>query len=318
MSGGSYIKSYMKYARSIIRVVIGMTTLILYSGCGNRVATDNMVSDTDEYVADTVAYKEPEPEIIINTYEDAMEYMRNSGFIENYRNGILPELARDNIGYARRLLKNKFSRFIIVDKSTMQVILYNKYGEIEKRYGMACARNYGNKRKKADNRTPEGFFTVTGIYDSTEWLYTDDEGVTSQKKGQFGPRFIRIAPQIGIHGTCSPWSIGHRTSHGCIRLTNENILDLVQYAEEGMPVIVNPGSKDLAVNKREGYDSFSIVTIPGTLKAKHAHENFDGYLTRKQNDTIVRETADSISGPAETKGEESGTEHKEPTETADQ
>ena len=68
---------------------------------------------------------------------------------------------------------------------------------------MACAKNYGTKHKKADSRTPEGFFEVEGIYNSTDWLYTDDDGVTSKKKGQFGPRFIRlkipVTSQIGIH-----------------------------------------------------------------------------------------------------------------------
>ena len=42
--------------------------------------------------------------------------------------------------------------------------------------------NFGTKHEKGDSRTPEGLFSVEGIYDSTDWLFTDDDGVTSKKK----------------------------------------------------------------------------------------------------------------------------------------
>lgn len=293
-------ESYKDRIRNRCNIVLLFGVCCILCSCLERKVETISSEDANFFISDTIETKaEPEnlPEIQYGSYEDAMEYMRNSGYIDNYRNGIIPDLARDHIEYASKLLNNRHSRFIIVDKASMQVILYNKFGEVEKIYGMACSRRYGNKHKKADNRTPEGYFTVSGIYDSTDWLYTDDNGVQSKKKGQFGPRFIRFAPQIGIHGTCAPWTIGHRSSHGCIRLTNENILDLVKYAETGMPVIVNPGSKDMAVNKREGYDTFSIITIPGGRKAEYAHENFDGAMTPKKKDTLVNELSDTLIMP---------------------
>lgn len=203
---------------------------------------------------------------------EAIDYMHDSGHWNDYSRGILPGMAEEELEYCTRLLNSAYSRFIIVDKARMKVILYNKYGVIEKEYGMACARNYGTKHKRADSRTPEGFFSAEGIYDSTDWLFTDDNGVTSPKKGQFGPRFIRLkcpnTSQIGIHGTAAPWSIGHRVSHGCIRLTNDNILELVKLVEIGMPIIVSPGSRDMAVNASEGYSIPSVTTTPGGTRAK--------------------------------------------------
>lgn len=41
-----------------------------------------------------------------------------------------------------------------------------------------------------------------------------------------------------IHGTAQPWTIGTSVSSGCIRLTNENVIDLFERADVGAKVIV--------------------------------------------------------------------------------
>ena len=43
-----------------------------------------------------------------------------------------------------------------------------------------------------------------------------------------------------IHGTNEPWSIGHAVSSGCIRLLNQDIIDLYDRVPEGTRVIVLP------------------------------------------------------------------------------
>jgi lipoprotein-anchoring transpeptidase ErfK/SrfK len=45
-----------------------------------------------------------------------------------------------------------------------------------------------------------------------------------------------------IHGTNEPWSIGKAVSSGCIRLLNQDILDLYGRAPVGTTVIVMPAS----------------------------------------------------------------------------
>lgn len=198
------------------------------------------------------------------TAEAALEFMNNSPHAAAYQAGILPRMARDNIAYCSKLLNNHYDYFIVVDKDKMKVILFDKYGRVFKQYPMAGSRCFGTKHKKADSRTPEGFFKAGLVYDSQEWEYTDDNGVKHPGKGVFGPKFIRVTnpvtTQIGIHGTSSPGSIGRRTSHGCIRLQNANILDLVKYVRTGMPIIINPGERDRAVNAREGVHIPSIET----------------------------------------------------------
>lgn len=244
---------------------------------GNGAQTPSPVAEQEpgampEELPDSMPEEQAEPEtkapaipqMTFASTQEALDYMSSSAHASEYAEGIIPQMASDELSYATKLINNPYDKFLIIDKQLMRVGLFDKYGREILSYGIACARNYGTKHKKADSRTPEGFFSVEGIYDSTDWLFTDDNGRTSKKKGQFGPRFIRIknpvSTQIGLHGTCSPWSIGSRGSHGCIRVTNENILELVKHVTPGMPVIISPSKRDQQVNEKEGY-KIAMVTM---------------------------------------------------------
>ncbi|MEL7566937.1 MAG: peptidoglycan-binding protein [Dehalobacterium sp.] len=57
--------------------------------------------------------------------------------------------------------------------------------------------------------------------------------------GPFGVRWMRISVPwggYGIHGTDNPSSIGKAASHGCVRLYNEDVIDLYNRVELGTPV----------------------------------------------------------------------------------
>lgn len=291
----------------------------LTTACNGQKQSDASVEDT---MADTIVTtqtdsdtipdlpaEEPKEEIVDaktlrNPYsnaDQAMEYMRNSGQWDKYSSGILPAMASENLEYCGRLLSNPYKYFIVVDKATMKVILFDRYGNVVKEYGMACAKNFGTKHKKADSRTPEGFFSAGSVYDSREWLFTDDNGVTHPQKGVYGPRFIRVSnpvtTQIGIHGTGSPGSIGKRVSHGCIRLNNESIVDLVKYVQTGMPIIVNPGPHDRAVNSSEGVRVLSITTGVAPYKNAQTVPVVKEVKTEK-TDSANMVTPDTIALPA--------------------
>jgi lipoprotein-anchoring transpeptidase ErfK/SrfK len=47
------------------------------------------------------------------------------------------------------------------------------------------------------------------------------------------------ATEYRIHGTAQPWTIGRAVSSGCIRLTNDDVIDLYGRAKVGAKVIVN-------------------------------------------------------------------------------
>ncbi|MDE7438282.1 MAG: L,D-transpeptidase [Muribaculaceae bacterium] len=293
-------KAKHSYCQTLrILPILAIILVAITSGCQHKSsdASDNEISVVSDSIEEAVI--EEMPETIATTPhskapEDLKEFMNESEDSEKYAEGIIPLIIEESPEYAYKLLCSKFDKFIAVDKGRMKVILFDKYGRTEKTYGMACAKNYGTKHKKGDSCTPEGFFSVEGIYDSTDWLFTDDNGVTSDKKGQFGPRFIRIkiptTSQIGIHGTCAPWSIGSRASHGCIRIKNENILELVELVEPGMPVIIVPGRKDMEQNAIEDAD---ITWIPTTKTAKKPSVKI---LERNEQDKISTDTILTMPG----------------------
>jgi len=55
-----------------------------------------------------------------------------------------------------------------------------------------------------------------------------------------GPRALTLsAGQYAIHGTNRPESIGTFASYGCIRMYNQDILDLFERVSVGTPVAVS-------------------------------------------------------------------------------
>lgn len=269
------------------------------SGSANGSAPSDKSADSSEVAKQIPVGPQPgDSAYHFKGSQEIISYLDNSKDAAKYKGGILYTMAREVPDYADKLIPKlkEYDYFIVVDKASMKVVLFDKYGQVAKSYGMACAKNYGTKHKKADSRTAEGFFSVEGIYDSQNWKFTNDWGYTSPAKGVFGPKFIRlkipVTTQIGIHGTSSPGSIGHRVSHGCIRLTNDNILDLVKYAKKGMPVMVLPGAKDRAVNKKEGYNiPFFPIDPKYAVSDKEMSEPVA--KTKKDKETTTASSKDS-------------------------
>ena len=256
---------------------------------GTGVDTVATIDTVDTIIVDTVEIDTLPPRKYFHDSISALKFVKSEEYRNSYKGSIIPQMIKDYFPYAQKLLNSKYQRFIVVDKYSMRVMLFDRVGRLERAYKMACARNYGTKHEKGDERTPEGFFSVENIYDSTDWLFVDDDGKKSDIKGQFGPRFIRLripgTSQIGIHGTCSPRSIGWRCSHGCIRITNEQIMELVELVEPGMPVIVNPGRRDTKTNLEEGFDVPWISVAPDTARYRKPK-----FTPKPPVDTIVVDT----------------------------
>ena len=52
-----------------------------------------------------------------------------------------------------------------------------------------------------------------------------------------GLAWLDLGKHYGIHGTASPESIGYVQSHGCVRLSNWNALELARHTPLGTPVL---------------------------------------------------------------------------------
>jgi hypothetical protein len=97
--------------------------------------------------------------------------------------------------------------------------------------------------------TPPGIYSVTDPLDSTH----NDTGVYGAfALGLSGfsevlETFNGAPPQLAIHGTNEPDLIGQSVSNGCIRLTNPDVLTVVEHAGLGTPVIIHASRADLTV-----------------------------------------------------------------------
>ena len=191
----------MKYLLIIPAIFFLLAVTACNSGNGNNVVDADstsvpLLSPEEQRMNDSLdSIAALPPSVLRNdvtTPEQADSFMRQSGYWAEYSSGVIDTIAKQNIDYANRLLHNQEPYFLVADKQHMMVVLYNKFGQPHRAYKMACSAQFGTKHARRDNRTPEGFFSAEGIYDSTEWLFTDDDGNTSEKRGQFGPRFIRI------------------------------------------------------------------------------------------------------------------------------
>ena len=140
--------------------------------------------------------------------------------------------------------------FIVISKQDMKLRRYDLKGNVLEEYSIACGRNYGNKKKRGDNRTPEGVFTVQQIQNASTWTHDFGDG-KGEIKGAYGSHFIRLKTGfqgIGIHGTHAPESIGTRATEGCIRLKNEDLLKLIKNIKVDMVVIITTSKEDATVD----------------------------------------------------------------------
>jgi len=141
---------------------------------------------------------------------------------------------------------------IHVHKQTYKLELFKKGNPNPiKTYGIAVAKNHGDKKKSGDNRTPTSWgnavdipksyggaksgipsqtvpFRVEEVCEASSWTHDfhDGKGVIN---GAYGPWFISLDTGwdgIGIHGTHDPKSIGTNASEGCIRLNNKDVDEL--------------------------------------------------------------------------------------------
>jgi lipoprotein-anchoring transpeptidase ErfK/SrfK len=61
-----------------------------------------------------------------------------------------------------------------------------------------------------------------------------------------------------IHGTNAPSTIGQRVSSGCIRLTNEDVIDLASR--------VNVGTKVIVINSADRRADAPMISAPVSLR----------------------------------------------------
>jgi len=124
------------------------------------------------------------------------------------------------------------SPYVVVRKSKCELELVTDGGSRTYRVSIGSNPDGEDKREEGDCRTPEGEFTVVSVEDASDWEHEGER--------VYGPLFLRLdCPPwegIGIHGTNRPDLLGRPASRGCIRMRNEELVELAQAVGVGTVV----------------------------------------------------------------------------------
>jgi uncharacterized protein YgiM (DUF1202 family) len=128
------------------------------------------------------------------------------------------------------------SKQIEVNKATNYLYLYEN-GKVVKKYRVATGRT--------KELTPEGTFPLVVKINGPSW-----KNVPPGPNNPLGPRWNGISVNgdngrsYGIHGTNQPSSIGTNASSGCIRMHNNQVIELYNLIYEGVPVWIHSGTSN--------------------------------------------------------------------------
>jgi len=130
--------------------------------------------------------------------------------------------------------------YIVADKGRKQLRTYDRNGKLVTAYPATIG--------SSATPSPSGSHSVERIAVNPEYTYNpkknfqqgDNDKILRIPPGPNGPVgsvWIALSkPTYGIHGTPNPSTIGKTSSHGCIRLTNWDALELVKLVSKGVTV----------------------------------------------------------------------------------
>lgn len=150
--------------------------------------------------------------------------------------------------YKSKVKKIENASFVVVSKHDMKLYVFDYKGSRLHTFPMACGERFGQKGNVGDRKTPEGVFHVSQIQNSSSWSHDFNDG-KGEIQGAYGPWFIRLDTPghkgIGIHGTHDPGSLNTRSTEGCIRVDNNDIIKLAEIVRRNTVVIITPSGSDI-------------------------------------------------------------------------
>lgn len=95
-----------------------------------------------------------------------------------------------------------------------------------------------------------------------------------------------------IHGTADNASIGHATSAGCIRLFNQDAIDLYSRVENGTRVIVRTEAESLAMEGPQMIDAYGRVVAETPENTAKKEKDLAAIEKQAEKDRVAAEKAD--------------------------
>ena len=138
----------------------------------------------------------------------------------------------------RDLKRGRYATVITIEQSSFRLRLFKRL-KFSKSYGVAVGQ--------PAYPTPNGLFSIASKAVNPTWTapdspwagaYRNESVPGGSAENPLKARWMGIANGVGIHGTGDPGSIGSRASHGCIRMTVPDVIDLYPRVPVGTPVLI--------------------------------------------------------------------------------
>ena len=135
-------------------------------------------------------------------------------------------------------LARRYGTVVTISKSSFRLRLFKRL-KFVKSYGVAVGQ--------PAYPTPSGLFSVANKAVNPPWTapnspwagaYRNETVPGGSAENPLKARWMGIVNGVGIHGTGEPGSIGSRASHGCIRMTVPDVIDLYPRVPVGTPVLI--------------------------------------------------------------------------------
>jgi lipoprotein-anchoring transpeptidase ErfK/SrfK len=151
---------------------------------------------------------------------------------------IKPGLVKVTPKIRTRELAKAYPSVITIDRSNFRLRLFKRL-KFVKSYGVAVGQ--------PAYPTPAGRFAIQTKQVNPTWTAPNSPWAGEMAGQQVAggaadnplkARWMGVDGPVGIHGTGQPWSIGTRASHGCIRMTVPDVIDLFGRVDVGTPVLI--------------------------------------------------------------------------------
>jgi lipoprotein-anchoring transpeptidase ErfK/SrfK len=134
-------------------------------------------------------------------------------------------------------LPHEYARYILIDRADFTLLFFHRL-RLERRYPIAVGQQ--------GLETPAGLYHATDKQVNPTWHVPDSAWAGSLAGQDIPPgpadplkaRWIGIVDGAGIHGTDDIGSLGSAASHGCVRMSISDVIDLYDRVDVGDPIYV--------------------------------------------------------------------------------
>jgi lipoprotein-anchoring transpeptidase ErfK/SrfK len=134
-------------------------------------------------------------------------------------------------------LARRYAAYITVDRAHFQLHLYQH---------LKLTRTYAIAVGQLGLETPAGLYHIQNKAVNPAWSVPHSAWAGSLAGSVIPPgpddplkaRWLGIFDGAGIHGTDETWSLGHAASHGCIRMSVADVIELYDRVPVGTPIYI--------------------------------------------------------------------------------